>query len=87
MRLESCSALYREADLLSAYGEHKAAAELREAAEAVERYIDGLADSKLRRICRARYCYGWTWQKIAFASGCTSEAAPRLYVRRHLPRP
>ena len=44
--------------------------------------IDGITDTKLRRILTMRYLNGWTWTKIGYVFGL-GEAAVRLYAARH----
>ena len=47
--------------------------------------IDGVTDTKLRRILTMRYLNGWTWTKVGIAHG-TTEAGVRAYARRHCPQ-
>lgn len=49
----------------------------------IERYIETLPDSMLRQIYTYYYLYGWSWQKIAFETGGSCEATPRLRCRRY----
>lgn len=50
----------------------------------LQAFINGIKDSTVRRIFTMYYIYGWQWQKIAFAIGAQTEAAPRLKLNRYL---
>ena len=49
-------------------------------------FIDGIEDSRTRRVFMMHYVYGWTWQKIAFQIDASSESTPRLLLSRYLER-
>ncbi len=53
-------------------------------AKSVQDFINNIEDSKTRRVFTMHYLYGWSWQKIAFSVGVTSEAAPRRLHNRYL---
>lgn len=44
---------------------------------ALNKFINDISDSELRRIFRYRYIDGWTFQKIAFKVGNGDEQVPR----------
>ncbi len=46
--------------------------------------INQIEDSRMRRVIMMRYVYGWSWQKIAFQIGASSESTPRLLLKRAL---
>ncbi len=53
---------------------------------AVQKFINGIENSRLRRIFTMYYIYGWSWQKIAFEIGSHCEGTPRNLHRRFLER-
>lgn len=53
---------------------------------AVQKFINGIESSRLRRIFTMYYIYGWSWQKIAFEIGSHCEGTPRNLHRRFLER-
>lgn len=52
--------------------------------EAVQRAINAIDDSEMRRIFTLYYINGWSWQRVAFAVGLNSEASARLKHNRYL---
>lgn len=71
-QLEKCEATLRKKE-----------AELLELMNAVEEYITGINDSKMRRILRYRYIDNMSWTKIAFRMGkkYTAESCRKLHNR------
>ena len=61
----------------------KKEAKLLELVNAVEEYITGINDSKMRRILRYRYIDNMSWTKIAFRMGkkYTAESCRKLHNR------
>ena len=55
-----------------------------ETANAVMEFINGIENSRLRRVFAMYYIDGWSWQKIAFAIGSHCEATPRNMHNRYL---
>lgn len=48
--------------------------------EQIERFVEGIEDSELRRIFQYRYLWGRykpSWQRVAFQIGYTDESSPR----------
>lgn len=56
------------------------------AAGEIRKFIDGIEESKVRRIFAMYYIDGWSWQKIAYAIGTHCEATPRNLHNRYLAR-
>ncbi len=52
--------------------------------ERLQAFINGIEDSRTRRVFTMHYIYGWSWQKIAFQIEASSESTPRLLHTRYL---
>ena len=50
----------------------------------LQQYINGIADSEIRRLFIWRYVYGYSWQKVAYAMGWYDESLPRKKHNRYL---
>ena len=55
-----------------------------EVSSEIQKFINSIEQSTIRRIFTMYYIDGWSWQKIAFAIGSHCEATPRNMHRRYL---
>lgn len=57
-----------------------------EVSSEIQRFINGIDQSMIRRIFTMYYIDGWSWQKIALAIGTHSESTPRIMHKRYMER-
>lgn len=57
---------------------------LQEQRKEIERFLDSIEDSQIRRIIKLKYIEGKTWQQVAFKIGHHDEQYPRRKLERFL---
>ena len=55
-----------------------------EVSSEIQRFINSIEQSTIRRIFTMYYIDGWSWQKIAFAIGSHCESTPRIMHKRYV---